>query len=204
MASYGLIEKLVEKIKRAPTPSRFTQDYLSTQLNMPGGSAMALIPLFKKLGFIGSDGVPTESYKKFRNESSAGGVMANAIRHSYKELYSRNEYAHRLTKEKLQELIKEVTGAAEDSSTLRQIVGTFEALKRHANFESTEDSFVEASQVSQAVSPPPIVAEAAKGDGNNLGLNLSYTINLNLPATSDVAVFNAIFKSLKENLLQNS
>jgi hypothetical protein len=37
-----------------------------------------------------------------------------------------------------------------------------------------------------------------------LGMNLSYTINLNLPATTDVAVFNAIFKSPKENLLKDS
>jgi hypothetical protein len=35
-----------------------------------------------------------------------------------------------------------------------------------------------------------------------MGLSLSYTINLNLPATSDAAVFNAIFKSLKEHLLR--
>jgi hypothetical protein len=34
------------------------------------------------------------------------------------------------------------------------------------------------------------------------GLGLSYTINLNLPATSDITVFNAIFKSLKEHLLK--
>ncbi len=34
------------------------------------------------------------------------------------------------------------------------------------------------------------------------GLNLSYTINLHLPATSEVAVFNAIFKSLREHLLK--
>jgi len=40
-----------------------------------------------------------------------------------------------------------------------------------------------------------------KKDG--AGLHLSYTINLNLPATSDVAVFNAIFKSLKEHLLKD-
>ena len=39
---------------------------------------------------------------------------------------------------------------------------------------------------------------------SGLGLNLSYTINLNLPATSDIAVFNAIFKSLKENLLKST
>jgi hypothetical protein len=32
-------------------------------------------------------------------------------------------------------------------------------------------------------------------------LGLSYTINLNLPATTEIEVFNAIFKSLREHLL---
>jgi hypothetical protein len=32
-------------------------------------------------------------------------------------------------------------------------------------------------------------------------LEISYTINLQLPATTEIAVFNAIFKSLKEHLL---
>jgi hypothetical protein len=35
-------------------------------------------------------------------------------------------------------------------------------------------------------------------------LGLSYTINLNLPATTEIEVFNAIFKSLRENLLRES
>jgi hypothetical protein len=34
------------------------------------------------------------------------------------------------------------------------------------------------------------------------GMRLSYTINLNLPETSDIAVFNAIFASLRENLIK--
>jgi len=33
-------------------------------------------------------------------------------------------------------------------------------------------------------------------------LGLSYTINLVLPKTDDVAVFNAIFKALRDNLLR--
>jgi hypothetical protein len=42
--------------------------------------------------------------------------------------------------------------------------------------------------------PPP--------EAQTVGLRLGYNINLNLPATSDIAVFNAIFKSLRENLLK--
>ena len=37
--------------------------------------------------------------------------------------------------------------------------------------------------------------------GSGAGIKLGYTINLNLPATSDIAVFDAIFKSLREHLL---
>jgi len=37
---------------------------------------------------------------------------------------------------------------------------------------------------------------------DELKFNLSYTINLNLPKTDDIAVFNAIFRALKENLLK--
>ena len=32
-------------------------------------------------------------------------------------------------------------------------------------------------------------------------LGISYTINLNLPATTEIEVFNAIFKSLKNNII---
>jgi hypothetical protein len=32
-------------------------------------------------------------------------------------------------------------------------------------------------------------------------IKLGYTIHLNLPATSDIAVFDAIFKSLRANLM---
>jgi len=47
-------------------------------------------------------------------------------------------------------------------------------------------------------------AQQSNGTPVGLGLNLSYTINLNLPASSDIAVFNAIFKSLKDNLLRRT
>lgn len=199
--SYGLIEKVLQKIKEAQTPERFTQDYLGTNLGMTGGSAMSLIPLLKKIGFIGSDGVPTDWYKKFRNESSSKYIMAMAIKHGYKDLFSRNEYANKLSKEKLADLITEVTGAASDSSVTKQTVGTFEALKRFSDFEQSTPTELPAKREEnlrdQEKAPDPVNLNSS-----DLGMNLSYTINLNLPATSDVAVFNAIFKSLKEHLLQ--
>jgi hypothetical protein len=58
-------------------------------------------------------------------------------------------------------------------------------------------------------SPPPVPPLtpferpdlALHPNGQEIGMNLSYTINLNLPQSSDPEVFNAIFKALKEHLL---
>jgi hypothetical protein len=77
-------------------------------------------------------------------------------------------------------------------------------LKTLANFEATPSTTTDSEK---GKSTPP--KEAGKLlppenlEGKRPGLNLSYTINLNLPATSDQAVFNAIFKSLKEYLLND-
>jgi hypothetical protein len=75
-------------------------------------------------------------------------------------------------------------------------------LKQYASFDKTdpaEDSKSTKSEIS--IQKPPGPATPLQHGSQTLGLNLAYTINLNLPATSDQAVFNAIFKSLKENLL---
>jgi len=67
MNAVGVISKILNKIKAAQTPERFTQDFLATALSFPGGSAKAFIPLAKRIGLLGPDGVPTDFYKSFRH-----------------------------------------------------------------------------------------------------------------------------------------
>jgi hypothetical protein len=59
LAGYGNITKVLEKIKSAATPDRFTQDFLATKLSLKGGSARPVIPFLKRVGFLGPDGIPT-------------------------------------------------------------------------------------------------------------------------------------------------
>jgi len=197
----GLVTKTFNKIIEAQQPERFTQDFLSTKLGLTGGSARPIIPLLKRLGFVASDGTPTALYSQFRNPDTRGAAMAQAMRIGYKDLFERNEYANDLTKEKLKNLIVELTGAAPDDGMVRSIVGTFTNLLAYARFDQKL-----ATGVATADAPvPPTSSESTTGSEmrNGVGrLNLAYTINLNLPETSDVEVFNAIFKSLKEHLLK--
>jgi hypothetical protein len=42
--------------------------------------------LLKRLGFLSSNGVPTQLYGQFHNVDSRGAAMAEALRTGYKEL----------------------------------------------------------------------------------------------------------------------
>lgn len=203
MNSTGLISTILNKIIEAQTPQKYNQDFQGNKLGYGSGSAKAFIPLLKRIGMITPDGTPTELYKKFRNSVTRGTAMAEAIRKGYSPLYSVSEYAHNLDSKKLKDAVIQVTGHERDSGTVTAIVGTFNALKAFANFDVTEQNDKAEEEVSSPVPikdtpnrpPVPQISESVRG------MNLSYTINLNLPETKDPEVFDAIFTSLKSKLL---
>ncbi len=193
MAAYGNITKVLEKIKKAATPDKFSQDYLATKLGMKGGSPKPVIPFLKKSGFLASDGSPTDLYERFRNENESGAAAAEALRIGYSALYDVNEYIHDASDSEVKGVIVQVTGTEKNSSTVGSILGSFKALKAFADFDAPIARPEEPTDAMESM--PTVSAELPSG------LNLGYTINLHLPATSDIAVFNAIFKSLRDNLL---
>lgn len=197
----GTFTKLLDKIKTAATPERFTQDFLASKLGMRGGTANSMIPLLKKLGFLSSDGTPTEIYRRFRNPSQSGDAAADALRHGYKTLFEMNETAHELDDKGLRGLVVQATGLEQDSRVAHAITGTYKALKKYAQFGG-EEELPQEEKSSQEMVTTGTDHTHKTGTERSVGMNLSYTINLNLPATSDVKVFDAIFRSLREHLLK--
>jgi hypothetical protein len=191
------ITKVLQKIKEAETPPRFSQDYLATTLQMPGGSAKPVVPFLKRTGFLATDGTPTELYKRFRG-ADGGAAVADALRLGYKPIYRINEYAHDATETKLKDMIVQATGAEKGSARVGAIASSFKALKSFADFSARSDRSSEGAPT-KATSDEPngTIAKTSVA-----GLQLGYTINLHLPATADIAVFDAIFRSLKEHLIQ--
>ncbi|MDB4978371.1 MAG: hypothetical protein JWM56_557 [Candidatus Peribacteria bacterium] len=197
--AYGIITKTLEKIKTASTPDRFTQDFLSTKLALKGGSARPIIPFLKRTGFLNADGTPTDLYKEFRNEQLRPHAAAQGIRKGYAALYEINEYVHDASDAELKGVIVQATGLDASSSSVKSIIGSFKALRSLANFDDINEKDVLESEPTpdfeQKFSPIKEV------DKKSIDIKLGYTINLNLPATSDIAVFNAIFKSLRDHLI---
>ena len=103
LASPGSIKTAFEKIRTAATPERVTGDFMNTKLQIKGGTGSALIPFLKKIGFVASDGAPTELYKRFRNPSIGGTAVAAAIKIGYSRTRRRHTRGYR-SKRRLVEL----------------------------------------------------------------------------------------------------
>lgn len=138
MNSTGLIGKIFEKIQQAKVPPRYTQDFQATVLGYGSGSAKSFISFIKRLGFIQSDGTPTELYNRFRNADSSGAAMAEAMRLGFADIFRKNEFANDLTDDKLKNLVVEITGKEPSDGTVGAIVGSFKACKQLADFEAAD------------------------------------------------------------------
>lgn len=207
ITSTGNIDKALGGIKAAAVPERVSQDFVKTILKIPGGSGDQMTAFLKKIGFAASDGKPTDLYTKFRNPTTSGQSVAQAIKHAYAPLFVRNEFANNLSDDDLLGLIVEETGHPHDSNQVKLAFACLKALLKHAKFDGghgkTHDHIETPSDSGSKSQTPVVNVPETPPQAGRIGLNLGYTINLNLPATSDQAVFNAIFKSLKEHLLRD-
>lgn len=207
MLSTGLIPTILEKIQNARRPDRFTLDFLGTKLGHSGGSARAIIPMLKRMGFLGSDGVPTNLYDQFRNTETQGSAVAKGMKNAFRELFDRNEYVNDAKREELTGHVVEITGGTKTDTRTKAVVATFSALNKLADFEAKASENTELpsrKEIIPAADTPLGTEERATGfPGGRVEMRVGYTINLNLPETTDPEVFNAIFRSLRENLLRN-
>jgi len=188
--NYGQLQTIFDAIKVAKTPPKFTQDFIYSVLGLKTKAYRSMLPFFKRLGFTDQGSVPTENYKQYRGTNDKI-VMANCIRNAYPTIFQSNEFAYKLNKSELTRTVKTATGLSEDDQILKSIVNSFLELCKLADFEGEkiEEEEEEEEDIKEKVE-------------SYSKLGISYNINLNLPPTTEIEVFNAIFKSLKENLLR--
>lgn len=118
-----------------------------------------------------------------------------AIKNAYPEIYKRSEYAHIVADAKLKDVIVEITGLQANDQIVSYIKSTFNIIKSFIGDATSADE----AQVSRAAST------ADSGESLSVTkpkVGLSYHINIVIPETSNVAVLNAIFRAVKENLLK--
>lgn len=187
------------KIRDAQAPGKFTQQILK-DWGYKSVNHRAFIPILKALGFLTSEGTPTNRYHEYRNHSASKSVMADAIKDAYSDIFLIKEKPTSGDKPLIEGKFKSYHNASDTVASLMS--KTFFALLDLAEF-STNSNDVKRVKIEKDESnnseKPDLDNEKLKKNSN---FGLHYNIQIHLPATKDIEVYNAIFKSLKDHLIE--
>ena len=195
---YGQLAEILKRISDGQAPDKFTRQYLK-DLGFQSSNHHAVIPLLKTLGFLSSDGTPTARYHAYRDHSQSRSVLGQALREAYSDLFTIKADPTDADRALIEGKFKSAHNTSERVAKL--MASTFYSLLPLADLKSTPKlPALEAKDTSK---------EDATDTGTGLRQQFSathqptlhYNIQIHLPATKDVEVFNAIFKSLREHLL---
>lgn len=192
--AYGQLGEFFSKIRDAQAPDKFTNQILK-DLGFKSNNHRPFIPLMKSLGFLAADGTPTQRYHDYRNHSMSKNKMGEALKEAYSDIFLIKEKPTTSDRELIQGKFKSFHNASDNVAKLH--TNTFYALLDLANLDSkkTKQHDVEAE-----IEPSKTIEQEAIVKATSLGLH--YNIQIHLPATKDVEVYNAIFKSLKDHLIE--
>jgi hypothetical protein len=205
------LEAFLNAIKTAKAPERVNNKFLAN-LEFSTTNDRLFIGLLKGLGFVDDSGVPTKRYFEFLDQTRSGAILAEAIREAYSDLFAINTKAQDLSVEEVKNKLRTLTQGQNSDNVLGLMAKTFRALTDLADWTaptgSTTASVSKTVQEGETGEPlkeeePRIKQEHNYHDGKpKLQLReLHYNIQIVLPESRDVAVFDAIFESLRRHLL---
>ena len=195
---YGQLPDLFGRISEGSAPEKFTTQHLK-DWGYTSSNFRAVIPLLKALGFLSADGSPTSRYHEYRNTAQSKRIMAEAIRDAYGDLFTIRAKPTTADRQLIEGKFKSTHNAS--PTTAKLMANTFYALFDLADFSKSPEQKVEIKASFPEPSMPSLQEETPSPAKGSTRPSLHYNIQIHLPATKDIEVFNAIFKSLKEHLL---
>lgn len=197
---YGQLPDVFARISEAQAPEKFTRQYLK-DLGFASTNFNALIPLLKSLRFLTSDGAPTTRYLEYRNTARSRQIMAEALREAYGDLFTIKAKPTEADRELIEGKFKSTHNVSPNVAKL--MTSTFYALLGLADLDASPSPKVTVAEdkpTVQAAGPPALHVLTGPNDdrhreNSHAKPTLHYNIQIHLPATKDVEVFNAIFKA---------
>jgi Family of unknown function (DUF5343) len=205
--TYGQLPEVFKRLSDGQAPEKFSRQHLK-DLGFTSQNFHAVIPLLKSLGFLTADGTPTQRYHDYRDHSQSRAVLGQAMKEAYADLFTIKSNPSPGDRQLIEGKFKSAHNTSERVAQL--MASTFYSLLSIADVSTnTPKSPAVApapapTPVPTAEAPPaPVATITAKEphSGASHRPTLHYNIQIHLPATKDIEVFNAIFRSLKEHLL---
>jgi hypothetical protein len=204
----GSIPAYFQAMLDAEAPERFSTRFLE-RLDFKSTNDRLFINVLKELGFIDADGVPTDRYYEFLDRSQSEKIVGEGVKEAYADLFAINKNAHNLPVEDVRNKLRTLYKGSKKDNIINRIASTFTALCEYADFTPRKlergDSENKAPPKKEKSEKKQENKEEKKDTSNDsvreLGLDsLQYHINIVLPESRDQAIYDAIFKSLRDHL----
>ncbi|MFH1446222.1 MAG: DUF5343 domain-containing protein [Chloroflexota bacterium] len=158
MVTVKNLTAILDKVKVAQTPPKFTHEFLKSNLGFASSGDRGVIQLFKALGFLSPDSLPTQRYNEFRASSTSGRAMAAGLEEGWSDIFLSDQNAHECTQAELIGIFKNVTGKSDSVAT--KMATTFNTLSKLADFSVLNDVVPETPSEIDAIvqETPPVVA----------------------------------------------
>lgn len=204
----GSLQAYFDAILDAQPPERFSVKFLEN-LGFTSTNDRLFIGILKDLGFLNRDGTPQQRYFDFLDRSRSKHVLADGIREAYADLFAINIKANEFSVQDAKNKLRTLYSGKKTDLVIGNIAKTFRALCDAADFSATTAIRQERRQVDEAVEEVQIDKEPVARHlheepvvpaGKIKVSGLQYHINIVLPDTRDQAVFDAIFKSMRDHL----
>lgn len=198
-----------DAILDAQPPERFSVKFIEN-LGFTSTNDRLFIGILKDLGFLNRDGAPQPRYFDFLDRSRSKQVLAEGIRGAFADLFAINTRANELGAGEIKNKLRTLYAGKKTNLVIGNIAKTFRALCDYADFSTPlpPKGHGNAGQAPEAEPPakpdetptPATTEKPGAGHGKITVSGLQYHINIVLPDTRDQAVYDAIFKSLREHL----
>ena len=205
---FSAIPAYFDAILDAQPPERFSLKFLEN-LGFTSTNDRLFIGVLKDLGFLNRDGAPEKRYFDFLDRSQSKRVLAEALKEGYSDLFAINIRANEFTAEDAKNKLRTLYAGKKTDLVIDRIARTFHALCEYADFSAPATSRSNETPVpteeTTRKGPEPAMprdgldAEPSLPSKIKVG-GLQYHINVVLPETRDQAVYDAIFRSLREHL----
>lgn len=194
------LDSFLNSIISAQAPERFTQKFL-VNLDFKSTNDRLFIGILKTLNFIDDSGVPTQRYYNFLDQSESKKILSESIREAYYDLFELRKDAQNLGFEEIKNKMKTLTQGQKSDKVLTLMANTFRALCDYADWSTNKVSEKIKKQEEKGEVVKPLIPFQEPLPTKKISPSLNYNIQIHLPETRDVAVYDSIFKSLKEHLL---
>lgn len=195
LTSVKNLESIINSVVNAKAPDRFTNKFLE-DLGFKSSNDRLVIGIFKALGLIDDSGQPLQRYYEMLDQTQTGKILAVGIQEAYEDLFNLRKDAQNLSNDEIKNKLRTLTQGQKSDDVIAKMSSTFRALCDLADW----------SAPASLKTPSPIVSADDSSDKTEEkpqehGMNLHYNIQIHLPETTNMAVYDAIFQSLKKHLL---